>query len=64
MRSWRPTILPVFEQLEMIDELDKFSLQMTTSLLRDGEMNLISPIGMKGQEEGAFRIFATTFFIF
>ena len=47
----RPTVLPVFEQLGMMEELKSFSVELETAQVRNEKMRAIGNIGMKNQKE-------------
>ncbi|KAG0056609.1 hypothetical protein BGZ83_004391, partial [Gryganskiella cystojenkinii] len=47
----RPTVLPVFEQLGMMEELKSFSVELETAQVRNEKMHVIGTIGMKSQAE-------------
>ena len=44
-------ILPVFEQLGMLEELKRFSVELETANVRNEKMRVLGTIGMKNQVE-------------
>ncbi|GJJ71386.1 hypothetical protein EMPS_03736 [Entomortierella parvispora] len=48
-----PTILPVFEQLGMLEELQRFSLNVKPFVLRNEKMKIHGTVGLNGEKEVA-----------
>ena len=46
-----PTILPVFEQLGMLDELQRFSLNVKPFVLRNEKMKIHGTVGLNGEKD-------------